>query len=124
MRMLHDKKVYTGFTIIEILVVITVIGILAGIVTLSYGTWRTRTAQAEVSSDLNSVAAAMENARNFSTGYPATLPSSYTPSANVTTILKTSTPTAYCAQATSTAVSTVVYNITNLSKTPVSGACP
>jgi prepilin-type N-terminal cleavage/methylation domain-containing protein len=122
--MLHNKKSFNGFTIIELLVVITVIGILAGIVSLSYSSWRTRTAQTEVSSDLNSVSAAMESARNFSSGYPATLPSTYTPSQNVTTILKSSTSTTYCAQATSTVVSSVVYKVTNANKTPVAGACP
>lgn len=124
MRMLHDKKVFNGFTVIELLVVITVIGILAGIISISYSSWRTRTAQTEVSSDLNSVSSAMEDARNFSTGYPATLPTTYTPSSNVTTILKTSTATAYCAQATSTTITSVVYKVTNLNKTPVAGACP
>lgn len=124
MRMLRNNKSLHGFTIVELLIVITVIGILAGIISVSYSGWRTRTAQAEVSSDLNSVSAAMENARSFSSGYPATLPSSYTQSPNVTTILKTSTATAYCAQSTSTAVSSVVYKVTGANRTPVAGACP
>lgn len=106
------------------MMVIFVIGVLAGIAIVSYGAWRTRTAQNEVSSDLNSYAAAMESARNFGVGYPATTPTSFTASPNVTIFLKTSTSTAYCVQATSTVVSTVVYHVAGPNRAVVAGACP
>lgn len=119
----HSNKTFNGFTIIELIVVITVIGILAGIVVVTYSGWRTNTAKSEVSSDLNSVSAAMESARNFSAGYPSTLPSSFTASPNVSVSLVRSTLTTYCAQATSTAVPSVVYYISSSNKVPTPGTC-
>lgn len=54
-----------GFTIVELVVVIVVMGILATITVASYGNWRERTVTNQIKSDLNGVATAMENVRNF-----------------------------------------------------------
>jgi len=112
-----------GFTIIEIMTVITVIGILVGITIFSIGNWRTRTAQSEVSNDLHNVASAMEAARNFSTGYPATIPTTFKASPNVTVTLKSSTSSTYCVEAASKVVTTVVYKVSNSNRTPAAGTC-
>jgi len=124
MSNVFTRQKIVGFTIIELLVTIVVIGVLAGIVSISYSSWRINTAKSEVSSDLNSVSAAMESYRTFNGSYSLTMPTSYVQSPNVTTFLKTATTTNYCAQATSTAVPSVVYNITNTTRTPAAGACP
>lgn len=113
----------SGFTIIEVVTVITIIGILAGLTVFGIGDWRKRTAQAEVASDLNSVASAMESARNFSTGYPASIPTTFKASVNVTVTLRSSTSSAYCAEAASKVVTTVVYKVSNANRTPAAGTC-
>ncbi|MEI6229052.1 MAG: prepilin-type N-terminal cleavage/methylation domain-containing protein [Candidatus Saccharibacteria bacterium] len=60
-----------AFTIIELVVVITVIGILATITVVGYGNWRQSVDESVVKSDLQAAAAAMENYRSFNGGYPA-----------------------------------------------------
>lgn len=80
---MHEKR-SLGFTIVELIVVIVVIGILASIVLLSYGGWKTATVANQLKSDLNGVSAAMENSRNFNSSYPATVPSTFIPSSGVT----------------------------------------
>ena len=59
-----------GFTVVEVIVVIIVIGILATIVIVGYGAWRTNMAESELKSDLNGVYAGMEDKRNWEDGYP------------------------------------------------------
>lgn len=74
----------SGFTIIELIVVITVIAILAGVSIASYGSWRHRNAESAVKSDLHQAASAMETARTFSNNaYPKELPASLAESNNV-----------------------------------------
>ena len=116
-----------GFTLVELMVVIVVIAILAGIVVLSYSGWRTETAQNEVQNDLKAAATAMENYKNFNNGYPATLStigSSFTPSQNVTVVTSgTPTTTYYCLKGSSTAVTSVIYYITSTNQIPHTGSC-
>jgi len=123
MRDFKTNKTSRGFTLVEIVVAIAIIGTLLGLTVFAIGNWRTRTAQNEVSSDLNSVSAAMEAARNFSTGYPATISTTFTASRNVTVTLKSSSATAYCAEAASKVVPTVIYHVGSASRVPVAGAC-
>jgi prepilin-type N-terminal cleavage/methylation domain-containing protein len=117
---LHRQR---GFTIVELLTVIIVIGILASITVFAVSNWRTRTAQGEVQSDLNGVAAAMENAKNFGAGYPATIPTSFQASPNVTVTLMSDSLTNYCVQAASKAVPSVIYSVSSTSPTPIPGIC-
>jgi prepilin-type N-terminal cleavage/methylation domain-containing protein len=60
-----------AFTIVELVLVIVVIGILAGITTIAWSGWRQNAAKSEVKSDLLTVASAMESAKNFGSGYPS-----------------------------------------------------
>ena len=69
-----------GFTMVEIVIVVVVIGILAGITIVSYGSWRKNIAEGQVKSDLSGVASAMEGARNFGSTYPTSLPTNFKPS--------------------------------------------
>lgn len=80
----HVRDYQKAFTVVELLVVIVVIGVLAGISVITYGSWRTRVATTSVKSDLTSVAIAMKSERNFKNVYPSGLPSSFSPSEDVT----------------------------------------
>lgn len=112
-----------GFTIVELLTIIVVLGILLGIIFLSYGAWRQKTAETEVKNDLKSLATSMEDARNFQNAYPVTIPSSFTASPNVTVTLKSASSTAYCAEGVSKVNSSVQFKIQNGTTEPVVGIC-
>lgn len=114
-----------GFTVVELLVVIVVIGILAGISIVSYGAWRHSAIAAKVKSDLNNVASAMESARNFNNTYPSTVPSSITPTSGVSLSGGSSDGTTYCVDGASTEDTTVTYYLASETKAqgPLSGKC-
>lgn len=114
-----------GFTIVELVVVIAVIGILAAISIASYASWRQTNAETTVKSDLNGTYTALESYKSFNDGFPATLPTTITPSKDVTlTYVPSADRSSYCVSARSVVVTTVVFNIQSLNgKTPVAGAC-
>jgi Tfp pilus assembly protein PilE len=93
------KAKKTGFTIVELVVIITVIGILVSIGVVGYGSWQKRAAINVVKTDLTNAAAAMENTRNFSNSYPSSFPVNYQPSSNVVMEMTTTTPGKYCINA-------------------------
>lgn len=92
----------SGFTIVELAVVISVIGILASITVVGYGAWQKRTTVNVVSSDLFNAASAMENARNFGNAYPTSFPATFQPSSNVVLEMVTTATGKYCINAYST----------------------
>lgn len=73
-------KRQVGFTIVELIVVITTIGILAGITTVGYGEWQQSLAIKEIESGAEQLRAAMQDELNFATDgqYPTVLPTSFT----------------------------------------------
>ena len=95
-RTTQNKK---AFTVVELTVVIIVIGILAALIIVGFGAWRKQIATNTVKSDLTSVTAAMESARNFADGYPTSLPSSFTNSDGVVVSYVTGDATKYCVEA-------------------------
>lgn len=114
-----------GFTIVEIVIVIIVIGILAAVSIIGYGAWRSSVATKVVKSDLNQAIAAMENARTFDEeGYPSTLPTTIEASDTVQ-LSGGGRPggKSYCIQASSTEVSSVQYYVSSKQKTPTQGNC-
>lgn len=114
-----------GFTVVELIIVIAVVGILAGIVTVAYGGWRNRAATTEVKNELSRVASAMEAGRNFGGGYPASgLPSGFTAGANVTLTRSGSGTSSYCVQGVSQVDSTVRFYVRSGGGTdPKPGPC-
>ena len=62
-----------AFTIVELLIVIAIISILAGITAIGVSTWRTSVAETEVKNDLANVQAGMEDYQNRHNGYPTTI---------------------------------------------------
>ena len=106
-----------GFTIVELIVVVSIVAILATISIVGYGSWRTSAISAQIKSDLNAIAAAMEDSRTFNNGYPTTLPDTVTPSENISVVLASgSTAAAYCADGSSTENSSITYYIASESK--------
>lgn len=86
-----------GFTLVELLIVVAVIVILLGITIAAYSEWRQDTAETTMKNDLLSLASAMNNARNFSDGYPVVVPTNFTPSSGNVIQLVGATPSRYCA---------------------------
>ena len=79
----------TGFTIVELIIVIAVIAILATIAGIAYGGVQERAADKVMKSDLEQVSAEMQRLQIKNSGtYPTTLPDTITPSPNVTLTMK------------------------------------
>ena len=99
------SKIIDGFTIVELIVVISIVGLLAGIVAVGYSGWQKSSITSQLKSDLNGVASAMENARTFNNAYPITsIPSTFKPSSNVTLVAANNSSDSgktYCIDATS-----------------------
>lgn len=62
-------KKANGYTILQLVVVITVIGILAAITSVGYSNWRSSIAKTQVENDLKMVVSAMEDYRNYNNVY-------------------------------------------------------
>lgn len=116
-----NSRKLRGFTLIELMVVIVVLIILAGIVIVSYRTWRAQTAETAVESDLNSLVSAMENSRNWGEGYPVFSPNAKFAESNSATngvfvqsghteiTYRSGNSKGYCADAKSTDVTSIKY---------------
>lgn len=75
----------SGFTLVEMVIVVVVIGILVSIVILSFGAWRDRTGRTELEAELRSASSAIKNYQNFNNAYPTSLSViPYSGSSNVT----------------------------------------
>lgn len=87
------KRSRGGFTVVEIIVVIAVIGILATIVIAGYGMWQRRVADANVQSDLQHGTSALRMYQNFANDYPPNLGGAgFASSADVALKLYTNAP--------------------------------
>jgi hypothetical protein len=86
--------------------------------------WRSGLAQKTVRSDLTAAGAAMQGAKNFGSGYPTSLPSSFKPGNDVTITYKKGDAQKYCIEAVSKIVSSVSYFIDSTTGSdPVAGTC-
>ena len=119
---MKQHRILRGFTIIELIVVIVVIGILATVVIVGYGSWRQNIATSNVKSDLTNLGTAMNSARNTNNGYPTSIPSSFSPSPDVNMSYQYGDASSYCVNASSKTVTSIKYYI----KTGVisQGTCP
>ena len=114
----------SGFTIVELIIVVVIIGILAGIVIVGYGNWQDSVAKKSVQSDLKMAAVAMESAKNFGSGYPTALPSTFQSSPKVTVVYYSGNSTDFCIDGTYVSRPSVHYYIdTTKGKDPRLGTC-
>lgn len=122
----RNQRSILGFTIVELTVVMVVLGILASLVVFSIGSWRTRVATDEVKNDLTAVKTAMESVRNFSNGYPTSIPTTFDASPAVTVTYMYGNTTEYCVEAVSIKVPTVEYFLDSMggNESPAPGNCP
>jgi len=116
----------SGFTVVELLIVISIIAVLATITVVGYGSWKHSTIVASVKSDLNGVVSAMEDYRTFNNGYPTTIPTTFTPSNGTTlTIDPSSSSTTYCINGISTDDALVKFYVSSTKKAQgaIEGTC-
>lgn len=71
------SKQVKGFTIIELIVVLVIIGLMATISVVSYGSWRQNLDSVNIKNDLFNLSTAMNSARNFDSEYPDSVPSNF-----------------------------------------------
>lgn len=116
-----------GFTIVELLVVVAIIGVLATISIVGYSAWRQAAAATQVKNDLNALSSAMETYRTFNNGYPpdlATIASTFTANPDVTITPYSIDPDSYCFDAVAASFSGVTYYLASETKdVPEEGTC-
>jgi prepilin-type N-terminal cleavage/methylation domain-containing protein len=119
------NKSRSAFTIVELIVVIAVIGILAGIVLISYGAWRTSVATSSLKSDLEHAASTMESSRTFNNAYPVTIPTTFVPSSGNTVTLTLPDTKSFCIDGTTTQSASIQFYIDDLTQAngATSGTC-
>jgi prepilin-type N-terminal cleavage/methylation domain-containing protein len=123
-RFRHKNTVkQTAFTLVELVVVIGVIGVLVGITSLGYSNWRQQTAINEMKSDLTNAKAAMESARNFGTGYPGSIPSTFKSSNKTVVYGGSSDGEQFCLQASSTQYPGLMMYLSSNTDIPKDGNC-
>jgi prepilin-type N-terminal cleavage/methylation domain-containing protein len=116
----------SGFSIVELIVVIVVMGILASVTIVSYGSWKHSTLSAAVKSDLNGVVSAMEDYRTFNNDYPSSIPTTFIPSSGVSlTVDSSSTATDYCINGVSTKDTSITFYVASAKKDQgaIQGTC-
>lgn len=116
----------SGFTIIELVVVISVIAILATITVVAYRGVQDRATKAAVLTDLKQTAKQLEvykASRTNNTAYPTTLSQADISPTTTTTYSYTTTtnPAGYCLTATSTNRPSIAYSLNNTTETPAEG---
>lgn len=120
---MHEKQ--SGFTIVELLIVIVVIGILATVTIIAYSGIQNRAKAASVSSSLSQVSKKLAAQQVLDGGYPATLAiAGINNTDNVSyqySVNNSSNPQTYCVTATNGNVSYFINSSTQT--TPISGGC-
>lgn len=114
-----------GFTIVELLIIVTILGLLASIAYFSIGDWRRRAATNEVKSDLHNAAAVLDNLRNFQNEYPSDLEESdFKPTSTVELDYTRRGDGSYCLNGWSSVRGDVEWYIdSRTSKEPAEGTC-
>lgn len=113
-----------GFTLVELVVTISIIALLATLTVVAYGTWRAETVRTKLKSDLINARTAMEDVRNFNAAYPTSAASTFTASKGVTISGGSTNGTTYCIGASSLEAGYQIrYRLTNTIRDPIEGTC-
>jgi prepilin-type N-terminal cleavage/methylation domain-containing protein len=114
----------TGFTIVELLIVIVVIGILAAITIVAYSGVQQRARVATVTSDLSNVRKSLGAYEAINSQYPTALSAVNegrgVKTSSGTNVQYTGSAATYCVTATNGSIS---YKITDTAQTPAVGGC-
>ncbi|MFY9227927.1 MAG: prepilin-type N-terminal cleavage/methylation domain-containing protein [Candidatus Microsaccharimonas sp.] len=123
--MKHTHTTFRGFTIVELLIVIVVIGILATLAVVGYGGIQQRAGDAVIQSDLQSAATQLENAKTTNSDrYPSSADDVKKSSTTTFSYSYDAGTNSYCLTATSSQNGVPVYHIDSETKTVQAGACP
>jgi prepilin-type N-terminal cleavage/methylation domain-containing protein len=123
------KTRINGFTIVELLVVIVVIGILAAITIVAFNGVQSKARLATLQSDLSGVYSQLTNDQTITGSFPATLAlansgqgvKSSPGDSYQYTVNTSANPQTFCVTAT---IGTVSYYVSSAKNTPTSGGCP
>ncbi len=115
-----------GFTLIEIVVSLAVIGILFSISVVSYGNWKQRTTITQAKSDLSQLATAFEDYKNTNNAYPSDITklANFKASSGLTITGGSNNGNYFCINVKSVSDNTISYYLTSLNKEAQSGECP
>lgn len=118
------RKHKTGFTIIELVVSISVIAILSTIIAVSYFGWRERIAETEIKNDLIGAATALEQSLVFGDTYPEAIPSTFKSNGGVAlTYRRGADGLSFCIDALSSTNPSIQFHITNEDNEVKAGVC-
>lgn len=119
------KRKESGFTLVEVTIIIVVIAILAGVTIVGYGAWRKSASENVVKSDLTVLFAKMESVRRATNQYPTSVPTDVQKNNTTTFTYVSGDATTYCIQGENSGNSGAYFHVTQASQSLVqSGACP
>lgn len=115
-----------GFTIIELIVAISIIGLLMSISVVSYGGWRQNVTTTQLKNDLRNASTALENYKNFNDTYPPSIStlSNFSASDEITVTGGSSDGKTFCIEAVSDVTPTLQYYMSSTITSPEAGVCP
>ncbi len=125
MKQLQNRSSLSrGFTVVELLVVIVVIGVLSGITVMAYGAWRDDTDKTVLESDLRGAATVMKQRLTSDGTYPSVLSSDdFKRGDGVTINVRSANKKFYCLEATLAGSSLGTYMTSSVSAQPTAGVC-
>ena len=122
-----NRNRQSGFTMVELVVVIAVLSVLISIIYFLIASWRVDAAETQVKNELTQATNAVTNSRNFSGTYPTSggFSTVYEVGPDVTfDYVYRAGDDSFCMEAQSQRVATVRYHVdSRTSTTPVAGVC-